>query len=165
MKYIITICRDEIIHDLDFDTLFLQKVRFLGKEGPLNEHLFSSDESNAYRINRWMNKYINKVQSFLVAYLCADAHKNEACNIPDQWKEFYLNLNMPETWPFALDDLTETIHDYMVNAVEYQFMCLTLGPNDPETQIKYQNLLDDEQEIQKILSKRFNPLKVPFHPF
>lgn len=165
MIHHIVIYPSEIIHDLDFDTLFLQKVRFLGKDGVIGEHIFSNDESNAYRIARWMNKYVNKVKSYLAAYLVKYADKTNAVNIPENPTEFDFDLNMPPTWVASDDDLASTIHDYIVDGIEYQFYNDSLGPADPETKIKFDALCDEQQEIQVLLSKRSVALKVPFHPF
>lgn len=165
MIYILHIFKSEIVHDIDFDTLFLQKVRSVGKVDLVDGHIFSSDEKNSYRISRWIEKYYNKVIGILSAYVVTGVESSSDNALPE-WEERVVLLNLPENWPSArLQQLNDVVHDYILNSVEYEFFCVSLGQNDPETQSK-KNIADDsEDSVSVIINERTTPLHAPFQPF
>lgn len=166
MNYRITIYDSEIIHDLDFDSLFVQKVRTAKGITAVGENSFSSDERIAYRIRRFINKYFSIVLGFCSAYAVYDSRFRASDDaLPDSDKHTFV-ISITSLWPAGrmLDRLSELIHDYIVSGVEYEFFCDAYSPSDPISQQRKLTCDDLEQDIQVVLSSRTSHGTIPFFP-
>lgn len=163
----IQIHRNEIVHDIDHDTLFLQKVRTGAGDSQMISHLFSSDADNSYRIGRWIERYWNRILGASSAYLVRGKQAGGgADNAVPEWEMKELVLDMPDGWPESrLQELTDAVHWYIVYSVEFEFLLLAYGAGDNVVQERQAAAEDALYDIRAILSVRTHGLKMPFHPF
>lgn len=123
----IIIMKDEIIHDIDTDTLNLEKSRKL-EETPI-----ATDERRTYEALRHIDRALNAIVGKSQAYLLLPspfAHRISS-NHTRGWEEKSIYLALPHNWPpHLIDSLRDKAHDYIVKFTEAQMLMPLLSPDD-----------------------------------
>ena len=127
----IILLKDEIIHDIDTDTLNLEKQRKI-EETPV-----ATDERRLYEACRHIDRALNAVVRKCSAYLLLPspyAHRISA-NHHKGWEEKSIYLALPRNWPpHLIDAVRDAAHDHIVKYTEAQMLMPLLGPTDPYVQ-------------------------------
>lgn len=134
----IILLKDEIINDIDTDTLNVEKAR--KQEGtPI-----STDERRMYEACRHIDRAVNAVVSKCAAYLLLPSpfvHRIST-NHTKGWEEKSIYLALPHNWPpHLIDFVRDFAHDYIVKFVESQMLVPVLSPDD--SYVKYCALAAD----------------------
>lgn len=123
----IIILKDEIIHDIDTDTLNLEKSRKL-EETPV-----ATDERRMYEACRHIDRALNAIVRKCSAYLLLPSpfvHRIST-NHTKGWEEQSIYLALPHNWPpHLIDSLRDQAHDYIVKYAESQLLVPILSPDD-----------------------------------
>lgn len=123
----IILMKDEIIHDIDTDTLNLEKSRNL-QETPV-----ATDERRTYEVCRHIDRAVNQVVSKCQAYLLLPSpfvHRIST-NHTKGWEEKSIYLALPHNWPpHLIDSIRDLAHDYVVKFAESQLLVTLLSPDD-----------------------------------
>lgn len=123
----IIILKDEIIHDIDTDTLNLEKSRKL-EETPV-----ATDERRMYEACRHIDRALNAIVRKCSAYLLLPSpfvHRIST-NHTKGWEEQSIYLALPHNWPpHLIDSLRDLSHDYIVKYAESQLLVPILSPDD-----------------------------------
>lgn len=123
----IIILKDEIIHDIDTDTLNLEKSRKL-EETPV-----ATDERRMYEACRHIDRALNAIVRKCSAYLLLPSpfvHRIST-NHTKGWEEQSIYLALPHNWPpHLIDSLRDLAHDYIVKYAESQLLVPILSPDD-----------------------------------
>ena len=123
----IIILKDEIIHDIDTDTLNLEKSRKL-EETPV-----ATDERRMYEACRHIDRALNAIVRKCSAYLLLPSpfvHRIST-NHTKGWEEQSIYLALPHNWPpHLIDSLRDLAHDYIVKYAESQLLVTILSPDD-----------------------------------
>lgn len=157
----IILLKEELYHDIDAETLQVQKMRKL-QDMPL-----ATDDTNRYLVDRYIDKYVRKAVSKLTAYLgipspfvhrIANDHTKE-------WLEKSILLALPLSWPpHRLDPLCDAVHSLVVKGTEYELLAVAL-PDDAYTMLCREQMEDAENEIAVQVNARLTPLSCGYHPF
>lgn len=134
----IILLKDEIIHDVDTDTLNVEKARKL-EDTPI-----STDERRMYEACRHIDRAVNQVVSKCSAYLLLPSpfvHRIST-NHTKGWEEKSIYLALPHNWPpHLIDAVRDHAHEYIVKFVESQMLVPVLSPDD--SYVKYCALAAD----------------------
>lgn len=155
----IILLKDEIIHDIDADTLQVEKARKI--EGVT----VATDESRSYEACRYIDKAVNAVVAKCAAYLLLPspyAHRISD-NHNKGWEEKSIYLGLPHNWPpHLIDHVRDLIHDHIVKYAEAQLLAPVLSPQDSYVQSL---LLDAESSLNSLnaaINSRLGPTHI--HP-
>ena len=158
----IILLKDEIIHDIDADTLQVEKARKL-EETPV-----ATDERRTYEAGRYIDKAVNAVVAKCAAYLLLPspyAHRIST-NHNKGWEEKSIYLGLPHIWPpHLIDNVRDLIHDHIVKYAEAYLLAPILTPQDSYVQFL---LLDAETSLNSLnasINERFGPDVITPTPF
>ena len=125
--------KDEIIHDIDTDTLNVEKSRKMEETTPV-----ATDERRIDEVCRHIDRALNAVVAKCSAYLLLPspfAHRIST-NHTKGWEEKSIYLALPYNWPpHLIDQIRDLAHDYIVKFVESQLLVTTLSPDN--SYVKY----------------------------
>lgn len=163
----IIIYRDEILRDIEDDTLFVAKMQEAEEAtSALKGYRLSADEKDSAFINRRMDKYFNIVIRQLQRYLYKYESTDKADNALTKWKSRAFIIDMPADWPETnLQDLTDNIHSVIASGIEYEYLRRAFGPNN---QLVDALRIDIEQGLGQInvnINQRTKQTSTPFVPF
>ena len=154
--------KEELVHDIETDTHKIEKAR---KIDDLN---IATDEHDRYEVCRQIDRGINKATGKMAAYLLMPSpwlHRITNNHIKD-WQEKSIYLALPHNWPgHHIDQLRDTIHDYVVKSAEAELLSPLLTPSDPYVQYLIRSAEDRLIEINSIISARFGPIDITPSPF
>lgn len=123
----IILLKDEIIHDVDTDTLNVEKSRKL-EETPV-----ATDERRMYEASRHIDRAVNAVVAKCAAYLLLPSpfvHRISS-NHTKGWEEKSLYLALPHNWPpHLIDTVRDYAHNHIVKFTEAQMLVPLLSPDD-----------------------------------
>lgn len=124
----IILLKDEIIHDIDTDTLNVEKQRNMTETTPV-----ATDERRMYEACRHIDRALNTVVRKCSAYLLLPspfAHRIST-NHTKGWEEKSIYLALPHNWPpHLIDSVRDFAHDYIVKFAESQLLVPMLSPDD-----------------------------------
>ena len=127
----IILLKDEIIHDIDTDTLNLEKSRKM-EETPV-----ATDEKRMYEAYRHIERAINHVVAKCAAYLLLPSpfvHRIST-NHSKGWEEKSIYLSLPHNWPpHLIDSVRDAAHNHIVKFAEAQLLVPLLSPSDSYVQ-------------------------------
>ena len=151
----IILMKDEIIHDIDADTLNLEKSRKL-EETPV-----ATDERRMYEACRQIDRAVDKLVRECSAYLLLPSpfvHRISN-NHTKGWEEKSLYLAMPHNWPpHLIDSLRDAAHNHIVRFAEAELLTPILTPTDSYVQYCALAAQDSLNEVQSIISDRYDPI-------
>ncbi len=115
---------------------------------------------------RWFDKYLQKAETTLSAYVMKKEGKVRD-NAIKQWDEKEIWLRMPDYWDDSrLDSLTKAIHDYITTGALLEYFKYTLTSKDPLTVDKQQDLEDAELEmVDCVNATKPGSMVKPWKPF
>lgn len=123
----IIILKDEILHDIDTDTLNVEKSRKL-EETPV-----STDERRLYEACRHIDRAVSDIVRKCSAYLLLPSpfvHR-VSTNHVKVWEEKSIYLALPHNWPpHLIDSVRDHAHEHIVKFVESEMLTPLLGPED-----------------------------------
>lgn len=158
----IILLKDEIIHDIDADTLNLEKSRKL-EETPV-----ATDERRMYEACRQIDRAVNKLVRECSAYLLLPSpfvHRIST-NHTKGWEEKSLYLALPYNWPpHLIDGLRDAAHNHIVRFAEAELLTPLLSPTDSYVQYCALAAQDSLAEVQSIISDRYGPIDMTGTPF
>ena len=127
----IILLKDEIIHDIDTDTLNVEKARKL-EETPV-----ATDERRMYETCRYIDRAVNQVVHKCAAYMLLPspfAHRIST-NHNKGWEEKSIYLALPHNWPpYLIDSVRDYAHNHIVKFAEAQLLTPILTPGDSYVQ-------------------------------
>lgn len=138
---------DQIWYDIDATTSILGKARRGNQTN--QEEIIPTSENDRERpmFYRWFDKYLNKAETILSAYVMK-AEGKVRDNTLKEWEEKDIWLRMPDYWDDSrFDSLVKAIHDYISTGALLEYFKLTLTSKDPLTVDKATDLEDAELEI------------------
>ena len=128
----IILLKDEILHDIDTDTLNVEKSR------KIDETPVSTDEKRLYEASRQIDRAVNNLVRKCSAYLLLPSpyvHRIST-NHTKGWEEKSIYLALPYNWPpHLIDSVRDLAHDYIVKFAESQLLVTLLSPDD--SYVKY----------------------------
>lgn len=143
----IFIYASQLWYDIDTTTNMLGKARRGNQTN--QEEMVPTSENDQERplFYRWFDKYFQKAESTLSAYLMKPEGKVRD-NALKEWNEKEIWLRMPDYWDDTrYDSLVKAIHDYIATGALLEYFKLTLTSKDPITVDKATDLEDAELEI------------------
>ena len=143
----IFIYASQLWYDIDTITNMLGKARRGNQTN--QEEMVPTSENDQERplFYRWFDKYFQKAESTLSAYLMKPEGKVRD-NALKEWDEKEIWLRMPDYWDDTrYDSLVKAIHDYIATGALLEYFKLTLTSKDPITVDKATDLEDAELEI------------------
>ena len=154
--------KDEIIHDIDTDTLNLEKSRKL-EETPV-----ATDEKRMYEACRQIDRAVNKIVRECSVYLLLPSpfvHRIST-NHTKGWEEKSIYLALPHNWPpHLIDSLRDAAHNHIVRFAEAELLTPILTPTDPYVQFCGVSAQESLDEVQSIISERYGPIDITGTPF
>ena len=153
----IILLKDEIIHDIDTDTLNVEKSRKL-EETPI-----STDERRMYEACRHIDRAVNAVVKKCSAYLLLPSpfvHRIST-NHTKGWEEKSIYLALPHNWPpHLIDSVRDWAHEHIVKFTESQMLVTTLSPDD--SYVRYCALAAETalSNLNAAISERIGPITV-----
>lgn len=143
----IFIYANQLWYDIDATTSLVGRNRRGNQTN--QEDLIPTSENDHERpmFYRWFDKYMQKAESVLSAYIMKPDGKVRD-NALKEWDEKEIWLRMPDYWDDTrLDSLTKAIHDYISTGALLEYFKLTLTSKDPLTVDKATELQEAELEI------------------
>lgn len=127
----IILLKDEIIHDIEADTLQVEKARKL-EETPI-----AVDEKRMYEACRHIDRAVNQVVKKCAAYLLLPSpfvHRISTNHLKG-WEEKSLFLALPHNWPpHLIDSVRDFAHNHIVKFAEAELLTPILTPQDSYVQ-------------------------------
>ncbi len=161
----IFIRRDQYMCDIDSQLQIVAMSR-RSKEGVEDDRMTSATSQFQAQFYRWIDKHIGlakvKMQTFVL-----ENYKEVTMNSIVDKEEVDIELLMPEWWDGTVfEQLKNAVHDYIVNAVLYEYFLLTLTSKDPVTKDKYDCAQENLSDIKKFSnSAKPGVIRKPFKPF
>lgn len=143
----IFIYANQLWYDIDATTSLVGRNRRGNQTN--QEEMVPTSENDQERpmFYRWFDKYLQKAESILSAYVMKPEGKVRD-NALKEWEEKEIWLRMPDYWDDTrLDSLTAAIHDYIIAGALLEYFKLTLTSKDPLTVDKATDLEDAELEL------------------
>ena len=163
----IILLKDEFYHDIDAETLQLQKMRkATTPEASASGPLIATDDTSRYLIDRYIDRYVSQAVSRLSAYLAIPSPFTHriASNHTRQWEEKSIYLALPHDWPLhRIDPLRDAVHQLIVKGVEYQLLAVAL-PNDPYTALCREMMEEADTDISVHVNARYTQQRCGYTP-
>jgi hypothetical protein len=143
--------KDQVFFDLDSQLAILSLAR-KKQDGTEDESL--SNATTAYRqmFYRWIDKHIGIAKGVMSAFVL-DRFKTTSMNSISDKDEIDIELLMPEFWDDTVfDQLTNAVHDYVVNATLYEYFTISLTSKDPVTVDKRQLMIEALSDVKKYVN-------------
>lgn len=162
----IILLKEEFYHDIDAETYQVQKMRTSEKGSPASTLPLSTDSTNRYLLDRYIDKYVSQAVSRLSAYLAIPspfAHRI-ANNHTKDWLEKSIYVALPHDWPpHNIDPLRDAVHQLIVKGVEYQLLAVAL-PNDTYTAMCREMMEDADTDITVYVNARYTQQRCGYTP-
>lgn len=147
----IIILKDEIIHDIEADTLQVEKARKL-EETPI-----AVDEKRVYEVCRHIDRAVNAVVAKCAAYLLLPSpfvHRIST-NHTKGWEEKSVYLALPHNWPpHLIDSVRDHAHNHIVKFAEAQLLAPILTPQDSYVQYLLQDAAASLDDLNGAINER-----------
>ena len=132
----------QLWYDIDANTSMVGRARRNMKDAQGEDIPTSENDQERPLFYRWFDKYINKVEANLSAYVMKPEGRVRD-NALREWDEKEIWLKFPDYWDDTkYDALVKLIHDYIVTGALYEYFMRTLTSKDPLT-IDQLNQLDE----------------------
>lgn len=145
----IFIGREDIFYDLDAEIGMIAEAR-KNPDGSEDDTLTNATTKYRPRFLRWIDKHIGIAKGKMETFVLEEFKTTKTNSIADV-DEVDIELLMPEWWDDTVfDQLTQAVHDYVVNAVMEEYLVLKFTSKDPLTQDKAvlaQKSLDDVKKF------------------
>lgn len=149
--------RDQIFYDIDAQIQMVASSR-RNADGTENEIIQQATEKFRPMFYRWIDKNINTLKSAMSAFILEQFTETTINSIKDK-EEVDITLLMPEWYDdTTFPQLSDAIHNYVVDATLYEYFNLTLAAStrrgmtvDPITIEKKQQMADDIANVKKLI--------------
>lgn len=99
---------------------------------------------------RWIDTYIGKAKTIMSAFVL-EKFRDTAMNSIKDKDEVDITLLVPDWYDdTTFQQLSDAVHNYIVNGVLREYFIITLTSKDPVTVDKNQLMVDGESEIRKL---------------
>lgn len=99
---------------------------------------------------RWIDTYIGKAKTIMSAFVL-EKFRDTAMNSIKDKEEVDITLLVPDWYDdTTFQQLSDAVHNYIVNGVLREYFIITLTSKDPVTVDKNQLMVDGESEIRKL---------------
>lgn len=147
----IILLKDEIIHDIDADTLQVEKAR------KLEETVVATDERRMYEACRQIDRAVNAVVAKCAAYLLLPspyAHRISTNHVKG-WEEKSIYLALPHNWPpHMVDTVRDMAHNHIVKFAESQLLVPILTPQDSYVQFLAEDAVNSLDDLNAAINER-----------
>lgn len=159
----IILLKEEIIRDIDADTLKVEKARGNESQTPI-----ATDERQRYEACRYIDRAVNAVVKKCSAYLLLPSpfvHRI-ANNHTKDWEEKSIYLALPHNWPpHLIDGLRDAAHNHIVKFAEAELLTPLLSPSDSYVQYCSLDAESSLNEVNAIINERRGPIDITPTPF
>lgn len=143
--------KDQVFFDLDSQLGILSLAR-KKQDGTENESLTNATTAYRQMFYRWIDKHIGIAKGVMSAFVL-DRFKTTSMNSISDKDEIDIELLMPEFWDDTVfDQLTNAVHDYVVNATLYEYFTISLTSKDPVTVDKRQLMIEALSDVKKYVN-------------
>lgn len=157
--------RDDIFYDIDAQLGIIADTR-RNSDGTEDDKLANATEKFRPMFLRWIDKHILIIKGIMAAFIL-DKFKTTASNSIKDNDEVDIELTMPMFWDDTVfEQLSSAVHDYITNAVLFEFLTLTLTSKDTVTVDKralMQEALENVREYANAAKPGF--IKKQHNPF
>ena len=147
----IFIRRDQIFYDLDSQIGMIGSSR--RKDDGTEDNTFSSATTTyQQQFYRWIDKHIGIAKQVMSAFVLEKFKTTVMDSIKDK-DEVDIELLMPAYWDDTVfDQLCQAVHDYIVNAVLYEYFSLVLTTKDPVTITKMEQMEEAKGNVKECVN-------------
>ena len=143
--------KDQVFFDLDSQLGILSLAR-KKQDGTEDESLTNATTAYRQMFYRWIDKHIGIAKGVMSAFVL-DRFKTTSMNSISDKDEIDIELLMPEFWDDTVfDQLTNAVHDYVVNATLYEYFTISLTSKDPVTVDKRQLMIEALSDVKKYVN-------------
>ncbi len=161
----IYIRNDDVFFDIDSQLAIIAKSR--RKEDGTEDDTFSQ-ATTSFRsmFVRWIGNYIGKAKTIMAAFVLEEFNNTAMNNIKDKEEEC-INLLVPAWYDdTTFNQLSDAVHNYVVNGALREYLVLSLTSKDPVTIDKNALMMENESEIRKLANfSKPGSIKKPMNPF
>ena len=158
----IILMKEEIIHDIDTDTLNIEKSR------NVDQTPVATDERRRYEACRHIDRAVNNCVKRCAAYLLLPSpfvHRISTNHTKD-WEEKSIYLALPHNWPPHLaDTVRDTVHNYIVKFTESEMLKAILSPSDAYVQYCSLDAENSYNELNAAINERLGRIDITPTPF
>lgn len=124
--------RDQVMFDVDAQISIITGVR-QKEDGTEDDKMTSATTTYKQQFARWFEKHLALCKKVLTAFLLEKSIQAKM-NTVSEAEEIDLELQFSETWDDTVfPQLVQSIHEYLVNAILYEYFLLSLTSKDPVT--------------------------------
>lgn len=147
----IYIRKDQILFDIDTQMSIVAKAR--RRQDDTEEETLSSGSSPYQSLfERWIDRYSGLAKGVMSAFVLERAHKGEMNDIKGETEQT-ITLLMPAYWDDTVfQQLSQSVHDYIVNSCLYEYFALTLTSKDPLTETKHEAAINAMYDIKRFVN-------------
>lgn len=157
--------QDQLLDDIQNQITIVADIR-LNQDGTPNHALANAGERYSYQFVRWINKYLLLTKSRMAAYIVTIERK-ASMNAQREWDETVIHLAFPDSWnSTTFENLSDAVHQYIVNGVLFEFFTLTFSTRDAITADKISIMDEASREIKHCcVSQKPGAARKTLHPF
>lgn len=163
--YTIIIKKEQIVYDVLAETGIVARARRSDAGVDLD---LGDDIEERYRplLNRWINFWTNKAADRMRAYLVTGDSTQGVDSIQD-WREKHISLTFPDYWDSRVwGTLVDSVHEFIVRHVLYDYYRITLGEQDALTVATKQAAESAESDLKNcLMATKSGMVRKPFYPF
>lgn len=161
----IYIRRDQILHDIDSQVQMVAESR-KNPDGTVNDNLSQATTKFQSMFYRWIDKHIGEAKTVMSAFVL-EKFRDSAINSIKDFEEIDITLLVPEWYDdTTFPQLSDAVHQFIVDATLFDFFSLTLTSKDPVTADKFAIKGSDRDEVKRLVhaSKpgRIRKIQKPF---
>lgn len=143
--------KDQVFFDLDSQLAIISLSR-KKEDGTVDDTLSNATTSYRQMFYRWIDKHIGIAKGVMSAFVL-DKFKTTSMNSISENDEIDIELLMPIYWDDTVfQQLTNAVHDYVVNATLFEYFTISLTSKDPVTQDKRQLMLEALSDVKKYVN-------------
>lgn len=161
----IFIRRDQIIYDLNAQIQMVAMSR-RKPDGTEDDSMQNATEKFAAMFYRWIDAHIGEAKTVMSAFVLEKFQTTDMNSIKDV-EEVDITLLMPEWYDdTTFPQLTNAVHDYVVEATLHDYFVLSLTSKDPVTVDKEKAMTDAIVNVKKLVNAaKPGRIKKPLKPF
>ena len=140
---------DQVFFDIDSQLGMISKAR--RKQDGTEDDTFTQATTDFHSMFvRWIDTYIGKAKTIMSA-IVLEAFKDTAMNSIKDRDEVDITLLVPEWYDdTTFKQLSDAVHNYIVNGVLREYFTLVLTSKDPVSVDKNTMMMEGESEIRKL---------------
>ena len=161
--YHIYLLRSQIFNDVEFSlNIVVRSRRELGNQ----DNGFEMTEKFRPMIDRWIDKYVALAKGKMGKSV-VESDVSRATAVAKTNDDIDIHLRMGDWWnEKVLKSLCNSVHDFVMNGVLYEYFVLSLTSKDELTRSKEKQLELDLEEIKRLITAyKPDKIKKNYHPF